>query len=74
MMGPTHHHRTPLHTEARSSFKTTRQLNKDAPNGTGVKALRPLTRSGYARALTPTPYLGAPSNCVADQDSSASAP
>ena len=45
-----------------------RQLNNDAPNGTGLKALRPLTRSGYARALTPIPYLGAPSNCAADRE------
>ena len=29
--------------------------NPASPNGTGVKALRPLTPSGSARALTPTP-------------------
>ena len=31
-----------------------------APNGVAVKALRPLTRSGSARALTPDAYFGAP--------------
>src|SRR6476646_155316 len=31
-----------------------------APNGVAVKALRPLTRSGSARALTPDAYFDAP--------------
>ena len=31
-----------------------------APNGVAVKALRPLTRSGSARALTPDAYFNAP--------------
>jgi hypothetical protein len=31
-----------------------------APNGAAVKALRPLTRSGSGRALTPDAYFDAP--------------
>jgi hypothetical protein len=31
-----------------------------APNGAAVKALRPLTRSGSARALTPDAYFDVP--------------
>lgn len=34
-------------------------INKGAPTVVGVKALRPRTRSGFARALTPTTRIGA---------------
>jgi hypothetical protein len=39
-----------------------RGLPQRAPTGADVKALRPLTRSGFARALTPTPQPAAPTN------------
>jgi len=35
-------------------------LEQRAPNGVAVKALRPLTRSGSARGLTPDAYFDAP--------------
>ena len=63
--GDTGHDERYAHTpdSANGAHRRTLLRNPDrVPSGAGIKALRPLPRSGYARALTPTPYLGTSPN------------
>src|SRR6478736_8992013 len=46
--------------ESSTSLSDSPRPKQRAPNGVAVKALRPLTRSGSARALTPHAYSDAP--------------